>query len=392
MRILLCNKFYYRRGGDCIYTLGLEKLLKERGHDVAVFSMRHPDNADTAWSRFFPSEVNMNSIAGKAGFLSRSLGDRETCHKFSALLDEFRPDVVHLNNIHSQLSPVIARIAHTRAIRVVWTLHDYKLLCPRYDCLKNGNQPCEACFTDKKQVLLNRCMKNSLPASVLAYLEALKWNRRVLDDCTDVFICPSRFMRDKMLQGGFPERKLVYLPNFVDTESCRRPDYGDRRDYYCYVGRLSYEKGIGTMLEAAQSLPWRLVVAGDGPLKDRLNGATHIEYVGKLDWTGVKDLVGGARFSVIPSEWYENSPLSVIESLCLGTPVLGADMGGIPELVSPGTGLIFRSGDSAGLASGISDMFSREFDYSRIAAGSQARFDADAYLGKLQRIYAGFCK
>lgn len=392
MRILLCNKFYYRRGGDCIYTLGLEKLLKERGHEVAVFSMRHPDNADTVWSRFFPSEVNMNSIAGKAGFLSRSLGDRETCRKFSALLDEFRPDVVHLNNIHSQLSPVIARIAHTRAIRVVWTLHDYKLLCPRYDCLKNGSQPCEACFTDKKQVLLNRCMKNSLPASVLAYLEALKWNRRVLDDCTDVFICPSRFMRDKMLQGGFPERKLVYLPNFVDTESCRRPDYGDRRDYYCYVGRLSHEKGIGTLVDAAKGLPWRLVVAGDGPLKDRLNDVSHIEYVGKQDWAGVKELVGGARFSVIPSEWYENSPLSVIESLCLGTPVLGADMGGIPELVSPGTGLIFRSGDSAGLAAGITEMFSRDFDYSRIAADAQARFDADAYLGKLQQIYAGFCK
>ena len=169
MKILLANKFYYRRGGDCVHTLNLEQLLKAHGHEVAVFAMDYPENLETQWSKYFPSEVKFKLGTGMIEALMRPFGTREVQRKFNALLDDFHPDVVHLNNIHSQLSPVIAEMAHERGIKVVWTLHDYKLLCPRYDCLRNGETVCESCFADKHKVLEYKCMKNSKVASFLSY-------------------------------------------------------------------------------------------------------------------------------------------------------------------------------------------------------------------------------
>lgn len=388
MRVLLCNKYYYRRGGDCVYTLGLESLLKAHGHQVAVFAMEYPETLDTPWRRFFPSEVNLGTLSSKLRFLARSLGLGETAVRFKALLDEFKPDVVHLGNIHSQLSPIIAEIAHSRGCRVIWTLHDYKLACPRYDCLLKGEKPCELCFNNKVNVLKNKCMKNSLAGSLMAYLEAEKWNRDRLVANTDVFICPSSFMKRKMEQAGFPSEKLVCLCNFMDVEKCRQQDYSNRRDYYCFVGRLSQEKGITTLAKVAASLPFKLQVLGDGPVRGELPSAKNIEYLGRKDWTDIKVIVGHARFMVIPSEWYENNPLSVIEALCLGTPVLGAEIGGIPELIEPGvSGMTFKSGDSADLSRAIEAVFEADFDYKSIAEQSQRRFSQDAYYKHLLELY-----
>lgn len=236
MRILLANKFYYRRGGDCVYVLNLEQLLKKHGHEVAVFAMDYPENMDTEWKRYFPKNM------GKVMAFTRPFGSREVKDKFNRLLDDFRPDVVHLNNIHTQLSPVLAELAHRRGIRVVWTLHDYKLLCPRYDCLLNGRTVCETCFNgNKKACLDNKCMKGSRLASFIGYREAVVWNRQRLENATDILICPSRFMADKMAQGGFDARKMKVLCNFIDTGKCAKGDYG-KGDYYCYIGRLSREK------------------------------------------------------------------------------------------------------------------------------------------------------
>lgn len=389
MKILLCNKFYYRRGGDCVYNLNLEDLLTSQGYEVAVFSMEHPDTLDTRWRKYFPSEVNLSSVSSKLRFLFRSLGDRETAARFSAVLDAFEPDVVHVGNIHSQVSPIIVEIAHGRGIRVVWTLHDYKLLCPRYDCLRGGKEPCQLCFDNKINVLKYRCMKDSLPASVMAYLEAQKWSRARLEASTDAFICPSRFMLEKMAQGGFDESHLHHLCNFIDIQKCSCDSYNEREDYYCYVGRLSAEKGIKTLAAVASGLPYKLVVVGDGPLSDSLPPAPNIVYTGRKDWADIKEIVRKARFLVIPSECFENNPLSVIEAKCLGTPVLGARIGGIPELIEEEKeGMCFKSGDSEDLRSSVERMFSLKFDYDSIAAGAQEEYSGDAYLNKLLQIYS----
>jgi len=390
MRVLLCNKFYYRRGGDCIYTINLEKMLSDHGHTTAVFAMDCQDTIETEWRKYFPPEVSFSGIRHKLHYAARCLGESEVGDRFGRLLDDFHPDVVHLNNIHSQLSPVIARIAHHRGIKVVWTLHDYKLLCPRYDCLKRGQSLCEECLSGKIGVLLHSCMKNSFAASCVAFAEAIKWNRRLLERNTDMFICPSRFMKDMMVKGGFSDAKLSHLCNSIDVSVCAKDNYTDRGEYYCYVGRLSHEKGIATLLKSASRLPYKLIVVGGGPLAGSFPDLPNVEFAGYQDWTGIKDIVGHAKFTVIPSEWYENNPLSVIESLCLGTPVLGARIGGIPELIDEGcTGFVFESGNVEMLAEKIKDMYDFSFDYEAVAEASRMRFNQDAYYHSLMEIYKG---
>lgn len=386
MNILLSNKFYYRRGGDCIYMLNLEQLLKAHGHKVAVFAMDYSENLPSEWSGYFPK--NMSKLMA----FTRPFGSNEVKGKFKRLLDDFRPDVVHLNNIHTQLSPVMAELAHAQGIRVVWTLHDYKLLCPRYDCLLNGETVCETCFNgNKKPCLDNKCMKGSLLASVIGTQEAGFWNRNRLEDCTDVFVCPSQFMADKMIQGSFNPQKMKVLCNFIDVEKCKKDNY-TKENYYCFIGRLSHEKGAKTLIEAANSLSYPVKIIGGGPLEEELKAMAkpHIEFVGFKQWEDIKELVGRARFSVIPSEWYENNPLSVIEAQCLGTPVLGARIGGIPELIEEGiSGMTFESRNVEDLKDKIEAMMQYSFDYGTLAKTAQERYNAEAYYKDIMEIYKG---
>jgi glycosyltransferase involved in cell wall biosynthesis len=364
MKILLANKFYYPRGGDCVYTIDLERLLQAEGHETAVFAMQYPQNLESKWSRFFPSEVAF-SPKKPVQFLKalvRPIHSFEVARKFKALLDEFQPDVVHLNNIHTQLSPIIAEIAHKRGIRVVWTLHDYKLLCPRYDCLRNG-KPCELCFAgNKSHVLKYSCLKGSKLASFIAWLEARTWSRKRLEASVDAFICPSRFMKEKMEQGEFDPSKLHVLRNFIDPKKVEGP-LPEKKDHYCYVGRLSEEKGIRTLLKVASELPYTLKVLGTGPLdaelREQFKGFSQIEFLGHQGWPVIREVLGSARCMVLPSEWYENCPLSALEAQALGTAVIGADIGGIAELLTAEANSLFTSSDDIALNEKIAEMMKK---------------------------------
>jgi glycosyltransferase involved in cell wall biosynthesis len=388
MKILLSNKFYYRRGGDCIYMLNLEHLLKSKKHEVAIFAMQYPENIQTKWNKYFPSEVKFALDLGMMEAFMRPFGTSEVKNNFTALLDDFCPDIVHLNNIHSQISPLIAEIAHQRGIKVIWTLHDYKLLCPRYDCLRNGEVLCEACFSDKHKVLEYKCMKNSKLASILSYWEAKMWSKKRLEQYTDIFICPSKFIADKMIQGGFDAKKLKVLCNFIDIGKMKRDEY-IKKDYYCYVGRLSHEKGVKTLIEAAKKTDHHLIIIGEGPLMQELkaDATDNVEFTGFQKWPNIKEIVGKAKFTVIPSEWYENNPLSVIEAQCLGTPVLGAQIGGIPELIDKESGMTFESRNIDDLKNKIEIMWKSTFNYKKLAEDSQTKYSAENYYQKLLAIY-----
>lgn len=397
MRILLVNKYYYPRGGDCIYTLNLESLLKKHGHEVAIFSMDYPRNIDTPWKKYFPSEVRFRPSMKLFDSVMRPFGTKEVASKYNAILDDFRPDVVHLNNIHSQLSPLVAELAHQKGIKVIWTLHDYKLLCPRYDCMRNDGNTCNDCFsnlsipekTRKKNVLKHKCMKNSLFASYLAYQEAIKWNRELLEKWTDAYICPSHFMAMKMKEGGFKAEKLHVHTNFIDIDKCNNNVFS-KEDYYCYVGRISKEKGIKTLIEAANQLPYKLYVIGKGPLFQEIKAISkdHIEFLGQLNWNELKTIEQKAKFSIIASEALENNPLSVIESKCLGTPVLGARIGGIPELIDEGiNGMTFESGNIQDLVSKIKIMMHQQFDYKQISENAKVVYNDQEYYHFLMNLY-----
>ncbi len=417
MRILLCNKFYYHRGGDCIYTLELERLLHQHGHDVAIFAMKYPDNLPSPWQDYFPSEASFSFGPKMINALFRPLGSREVKEAFERIIQDFKPDVIHLGNIHSQLSPLLAEIAHSRGIHTVWTLHDYKLLCPRYDCMQPNGLVCEECFCNQKEAtgkavkspnpnacLRHHCLKGSLLASFIGWVEMKKWNCDRLTRITDTWICPSQFMLKKMIQGGFPHEKLIHLCNFIDVEKCLMENYSQREDYYCFVGRLSHEKGVETLINAASHLPYRLIIIGDGPLRSHLNEKIkqlccqdRIQLAGQKNWEQIKHLVAHARLLVAPSEWYENNPLSILEAKCLGTPIIGARIGGIPELINPisngkalgeADGDLFIPRNVPDLTEKINLLWTHPFNHEQIAKRSQQRFSAESYYESLMKLYA----
>ena len=386
MKILLANKFYYRRGGDCIYMLNLEQLLEQHGHEVAIFSMDYPENLDSPWKKYWPK--NMSKLAA----FTRPFGDGEVRRKFTALLDDFKPDVLHLNNIHTQLSPVIAEIAHARGVRVVWTLHDTKLVCPCYSCTRDGKW-CEECFTDKKAVVKHKCMPGSIPGAIIGWREILKWNKDRLQACTDMFLPPSQFLADTMVKGGYDAGKMHVLCNFIDVSKVQNPSL-KKDDYYVFLGRVNSVKGVPTLCKAASQLPYKLVVIGGGEmlpeLQSQYRDCPNIEFVGQKNWNEFRPIMEGARFMVIPSEWSENNPLTIIESQSLGTPVLGARIGGIPELIEENvTGKTFIPGDVEDLKLKIQEMFATSFDCATIAQNAQNRYNAEAYYERLMAIYNG---
>jgi glycosyltransferase involved in cell wall biosynthesis len=191
-----------------------------------------------------------------------------------------------------------------------------------------------------------------------------------------------------MLQGGFKNDKLTALCNFIDITKTQKADC-QKENYYCYIGRLSHEKGIKTLINAALQLPYKLKIIGGGPLLSELQTANKdVEFWGYKNWSEIKELVGKAVFTVIPSEWYENNPLSVIESLCLGTPVLGANIGGIPEMIEEGkNGMLFESRNTEDLKDKIRRMFELKVDYQLLAEQSQQRYSGENHYQELMKIY-----
>ena len=385
MKILLVNKFYYRRGGDCIVTINLEQLLKAHGHEVAMYAMQYSENMKSPWSKYWPKSMS------KIDAFSRPFGSMEVKDGIERLLDDFKPDVVHLHNIHTQLSPIIAKIAHEHGIRVVWTLHDTKLVCPCYTCMRDGHW-CEECFTDKKAVIKHRCMPGGIVGSAIGYLEAKKWNKEKLQEYTDLFLPPSQFMMDTVVRGGYNPTKFRVLCNFIDVEKVKNPCF-EKKDYYVYLGRVNEVKGVRSLCKAAADIPYKLVVIGGGELLSELKEQyknSDIEFKGQMEWNDFRPIIEGAKFMVLPSEWSENNPLTVIESQSLGTPVLGARIGGIPELIEENvSGMTFESGNVEDLKEKIGLMWNASFNYKTIAENAVKHYSSEAYYEQLMKYYKG---
>lgn len=385
-KILIVSKFLYARGGAEVYSINLGEILQKQGHEVRFFSMSYPQNIHVNEDKYFAEEVSFfhSSISGrlKAALRVFGVGIKENYKK---ILDEFQPDIVHLNNIHSYLSPIVAKLSYERGIKVIWTIHDYKLICPTYSCLYK-KLPCEACFSNKANVIFRKCMKNNLSASFLAWGEAVYWNKKKLSKWTDTFICPSNFIAQKMKQGGYPAEKLHVICNFINDEKAKfitelNPEM--KEIAYAYIGRLSEEKGINEFLKVAAKLPYKLYIAGNGPLENELKqkySSDRIWFLGHLSAIEIIKLLKRVQFSVMPSICYENNPLSVIESLCCGTPVCGRRIGGIPELLEGNTDNHLFSNE-AELISSLTEMFenSSAIERQKLSSNSCKRFSAELY-------------
>lgn len=381
MRILLVNKFHYRKGGAETYYLTVGSELERMGHEVAYFSMRHPDNLPCEWDKYFATQREYNNVkdplkAARDGMAL--IYSPEAKRNFQALCEEFRPDVVHLNNVHRQITLSILDAPYLRESRVpvFYTAHDYVTVCPGYLMLDGGGRVCDACLEDGRyrHCIENRCVKGSRAKSALAAMEA-SFNRAHKSNLRiDRVIAPSRFMRSKLIEGGWPEGKVVFLQNFADDAILDRAanagaDATDRENpYLLFFGRLSAEKGVDTLLRAFDaSLPnlpqdMRLVVVGDGPdaadfkaLASSLGCASRIEFAGYQTGGALQAYVERASLAIASSRWRENMPYSIVEAFAAGTPVIGTDIGGIPELVDEGkTGFICEPGGVQSMADAIS--------------------------------------
>lgn len=399
-RILIVNKFLYPRGGDCIVALSEAELLRSAGYEVALWGMDYPDNIPTDTSRLYASQVSFSggSLRDKLNAAGRLMGLGDVRTSFARMLREFRPHTVHFHNIHSYLSPVIVEMAHRAGIRTLWTMHDYKLTCPSYSCLSPDGHLCNECVDKPWTVVSRRCMKGSLAASIMARAEAWRWNVGRLSASTDAFICPSEFMAEKIMAGGVPRGKIHVIGNFLDPAKAEilssiPADSHRTPGMMLYVGRLSAEKGIATLLATFASMnepALKLRVFGNGPLESELRNNygsfPGIEFMGHADARTIATEMSAAQMLIAPSECYENNPLSVIEALSAGTPVLGADIGGIPELISPSTGMLFESGDSYALEGAIRGMLVRSFNNPAIKAASLDRFSSRQHFSRIEKL------
>jgi glycosyltransferase involved in cell wall biosynthesis len=379
MRVLLVNKFHYRKGGAETYYLEIGAALERMGHEVAYFSMHHPLNLPCAYERFFVPQREYNNVKSPVKAVRDGVAllySVKARRNFQALCEEFCPDIVHLNNVHRQitLSILDAPYLIEHHVPVVYTAHDYVTVCPGYLMLDGEGRVCDRCVEDARyrHCIENRCVKGSRAKSALAALEASFNRARRMNDKIDQVIAPSRFMAAKLVEGGWPSEKVCVLQNFANDEILARAkvavsDVTDRENpYLLYFGRLSEEKGVDVLVDSflsiASELPkWRLVVAGEGPARQRIENtlesspySSKVELVGYVKGDELRAYVERASLAIASSRCQENMPFSIIEAFAAGTPVVGARIGGIPELVSEGeTGFLCEPGDVGRLAKAI---------------------------------------
>ena len=394
MKILLVNKFHYRKGGAETYYLTVGSELERMGHEVAYFSMKHPNNLPCKWDKYFVTQREYNDVKNPLSAVRDGIAliySPEAKRNFQALCEEFRPDVVHLNNVHRQITLSILDAPYLKEhhVPVFYTAHDYVTVCPGYLMLDGEGRVCDACLEDGKyrHCIENRCVKGSRAKSALAALEASFNSSHHSNERIDRVIAPSRFMRSKLIEGGWPEGKVEALQNFADDAILARAsgvadDVTDRESpYLLFFGRLSAEKGVDVLLRAfdaaAPSLPrdMRLIVVGDGPdaaefrdLAVSLDSAPRIEFAGYQTGDALQTYVERASLAIASSRCRENMPYSIVEAFAAGTPVVGTRIGGIPELVTDGvTGFACEPGDVATMADAM-------------VRGAEAFLDAPVYV------------
>lgn len=401
MKILLVNKFFFLNGGSETVYFQERDFLINQGHHAIDFSMQHANNYASNYSRYFVSNIDYHGEhTGHIEKITRTLktaksfiSNKEAINKIETLISDERPQIAHLHNIYHQLTPAIIPVLKNAGIKVILTLHDYKLICPAYYML-NKNDICNACAGKHFfQATLNRCQEGTLSKSLLLSLEAY-WHKYFKSyEMVDMFLTPSQFMANIMAENRIDREKIVVLHNGIDTNKCNLSTIDN--DYILYIGRLSQVKGIETLLRAYKEIKIKipLKIVGTGPDKDKLQRQyPEAEFTGYKSGSELIKLITEASFSVVPSEWYENCSMSVLESMAYGKPVIGSDIGGIPEQITNGeSGFLFEPGNVRELAEKISYLIgNKELRHDMGKASRRIineKYSLDEHCNKLMNIY-----
>lgn len=400
MKILMINKFLYPNGGSETYIFKLGKYLEKQGHEVQFFGMEHEGRCIGNRVNAYTSDMDFHggSKLAKVTYPLKTIYSSEARKKIRRVLDDFEPDVCHINNFNYQLTPSIILEIHKwskqtgKKCRIIFTAHDYQLVCPNHMCNNpNTHKNCEKCLGGHfLNCTKGKCIHGSIAKSVVGTLEAEFWKVNGAYKYIDAMICCSEFMKIKLDTNSLFAKKTIVLHNFIDKVEWKDTE---KKDYVLYFGRFSEEKGIGTLLKVCKELPnIQFVFAGTGPLEDTVNGISNIKNVGFQTGEALETLIREARYSIYPSEWYENCPFSVMESQMYGTPVLGANIGGIPELIQNGkTGELFESANVKDLKEKIEKLWEDKTLTDSYSKNCQdISFDTiGEYYKKLIKIYRG---
>ena len=349
MRVLLVNKFHYLKGGSEKYYFELGELLKEHGNEVAYFSMEDDKNIKTGDKEYFVKNSDMNSKNITKAF--SVIYSKANYKKMKEALKDFKPDIVHINNFQRQLSASIIKAIKEENIPIVFTAHDVQAICPAITMIDNNDSICEKCMHGKYiNCIKKKCNKGSTLKSIIGAIEGYYYRiNKIYTKEIDFIITPSEFYKTKLIEDGIDKNKITAIHNSIDSEKYDLKTEDD--GYALYFGRLSREKGILNLVEAFSMLDEGILyIAGKGPEEENIKNIIknkkldkRIKMLGFLNSDQMIDVIRKSKFVVVPSIWYENCPYSVLETIAIGKPIIGANMGGIPELVKDNeNGLIYE--------------------------------------------------
>ena len=401
MRVILANKFFYVNGGSETVFFQERDFLVSRGYHVIDFSMRHPNNLASQNSGYFIANIDYsNRKTSKIGNIKKIfetsksfIHNKEAIKKIELVVSNEKPQIAHLHNIYHQITPAIIPVLKKAGVKVILTLHDYKLLCPSYSMLCSG-QICNRCKgRNFYQASLNKCQEGPWLKSFLLSAEAY-WHKWVKSyDGVDLFIAPSKFMAEIMTTSRIEESKVIVLHNGIDSSKYVRSDVD--KEFILYFGRVSKEKGVETLIRAHKKSGTKmpLKIVGTGPIKERLQRQhPNIEFLGYKSGDELYSIISAASFCVVPSQWYENCSMTVLESMAFGKPVIGSRTGGIPEQIDDGqSGFLFQMGSVEELAEKIRILVGDK--YLRSSMGKKARviletkYSLSRHCDQLMRIY-----
>lgn len=365
-KILVASWAWRPVGGDWTYIENMNKLYESNGYEIIPFSTHNSQNLASGleFEDYFVNSYDFKVLNNNKNILNgiravkSSIVSNDALKKLKLLLDIYDIKIAHLHNIHHYLTPAIISLLKEKRVKIIWTLHDYKILCPENSFVSNG-KICEKCLNGSfYNCAINKCKKSSMLASTLATFEAYFYRVKKIYNLVDVFLCPSFFLYKKFIEAGFNSDKLVVsnlcydisiIDNFIMKKIIKTNV--ETKPYIIYVGRLEKIKGVETLIKAIKGTNVVIKIIGSGTAENELKSLidssdSNIEFVGQMNKDEVFNLTMGSQFVVCPSEWFENFPFSIIESFLFSKPVVGADIGGIPELVINNvTGLLFESGN-----------------------------------------------
>lgn len=341
MKILIAHNHYgdFATGGEAMVFHAETNLLKSYGYEVLTYERSN-------------SELINKSLRNRVNAVLNLHWSERTIAEVGKIMDEFKPDILHVHNYKFLITPSIFYAAKQRGIKTVLTLHNYRLMVPCGNFMTKNGKVCEKCLTESPvNILKYRCAQGSFLKSFLQYrlFTKTKFKLNQLVDLVDTYIVLSNFAKNKLEQTGVPANQIVVKPNFITTEN--NNNLSSKNERAVFIGRLSFEKGLLNLIEDWSAINYPLYIIGTGPLENKAKEISksnkNITFLGNMENKKVKEFLAESSFLVFPSTWYEGMPITILEAMSVGVPVIATNLGPRSEMIKDGiNGFLYENGNS----------------------------------------------